>query len=122
MVTVRSHSRFSGRTQVKSYTRKNMPPSIKFPDKVYTVPTNPGIYVHYDKSKDPLYVGSTNNLRKRLKTYYLNDHSHPNNHLRNGISYTGYKQMPTNDARSLERQLKYSMPENMDFDHGTKSR
>ncbi len=115
MVLVSSHIRNNSR--VRQYTRKNIPPRIKFPEKVYTVPTNPGLYVHYNEKKQPMYVGSTNNLRKRLKTYYLDDTTHPNKHLRNRIEYTGYKEMPTDKARTLERQLKYSMPENMDFKH-----
>lgn len=86
---------------------RRIPPKFRFPSQVKDIPNDPGVYAHYNSHDRPLYVGSTKNLRKRIQSYYEDDHTHPTkNHLRPQIEKVGFIEMPLEKARELEKDLK----------------
>ncbi len=73
------------------------------------IPNKSGMYILKDNKNKELYVGSTKKLRHRLQSYYQKDDykEHPTKKLlRNQAEFYSCYQMPINEARELEKELK----------------
>jgi len=51
-------------------------PSQLDPDLPEQIPETHGVYIFYGDNNFPLYVGKSNNLRKRVMSHFASDHSH----------------------------------------------
>ena len=49
------------------------PISLGLPDKVKTLPTNPGIYQFKNEAGKIIYIGKAKNLRNRVRSYFQNN-------------------------------------------------
>ncbi|HSX34118.1 MAG TPA: exonuclease domain-containing protein [Candidatus Saccharimonadales bacterium] len=49
-------------------------PKALSPDVITTLPTGPGVYIMYDQSDAPLYVGKSIHIRQRVAEHFMRDH------------------------------------------------
>jgi len=88
----------------RAFTKNNLLKGI--------VPNSPGIYILFNSTNKPLYIGHSSVLRHRLQSYYQDDcfktHS-TKRRLRELIKMFAYKVMPLRKAMAVERTIKYKM-------------
>ena len=53
--------------------RPTLPPHLA-PEAIETLPSSPGVYVFYDETGIPLYVGKSVDIRERVLSHFSNDH------------------------------------------------
>lgn len=63
------------RQTVAMLTARPSLPSHLDPDLVDQLPTSHGVYIFYGENDSPLYVGKSNNLRKRVLSHFSGDHA-----------------------------------------------
>jgi len=76
------------------------------------VPNSPGLYMFFDSSNNPLYIGHSSMLRHRIQSYYQDDcfKTHKTKKtLRPKISMFAFKILPLNRAMALEREIKHKL-------------
>jgi len=51
------------------------PISLELQEKLDRVPDNPGVYQYFDETGTIIYVGKAKNLKRRVHSYFVKDHS-----------------------------------------------
>ncbi len=49
-------------------------PKALTPDMITALPTGPGVYIMYDQTDSPLYVGKSIHIRRRVTEHFMRDH------------------------------------------------
>lgn len=94
------------------------------PENVNNLPDITGLYMFYDHSGKPLYIGHSDDgkhsgIKHRVQSYQEVDNFGKDEHptkkaLRPHISSFKFKQTSVSEAREIEKKLKQKMPYNMD--------
>jgi DNA polymerase III subunit epsilon len=63
-------------TVAKLVSRPSLPSRLN-PERIETMPTKHGVYLFYGENELPLYIGKSNNLRKRVLAHFSGDYTSP---------------------------------------------